>query len=548
MSTRPDTAGRMSTRPDTGGRRCGAVAGRGIPRGILARFGPWLAMVAVALLAVVGTRPGRAEGLAPHEAPPPAPREFRAVWIASVANIDWPSRPGLPVRELRAEMRTLLDTAAAVGLNAIILQVRPAADALYPSPFEPWSEYLTGEQGKAPGWFYDPLQDWVAEAHARGLELHAWINPYRARHPSAKGPLATDHLANTRPDVVRQYGDFLWMDPAEPAAQRRTLDVAADLLARYDLDGLHIDDYFYPYPIDAPAGGPAGKLDFPDEAAWQRYRKSGGTLARADWRRGHVDRLVRDLHATVRRVKPWVRFGISPFGIGRPDLRPPGVEGFSQYDQLYANVELWLEQGWMDYCAPQLYWPSERKAQPFGVLLDYWISRNPKGRHMWPGLFTSSVADTPKGWVPEEILNQVTQTRQRPAATGHIHFSMIALQQDRRGVATRLRAETYAEPALVPATPWLGTQVPEAPQIVGRNLVGPAAERSLLLAPGLGAEVARYAVWRREAGQWRFAVQPARDRVVSLAPRGAFGRVEAVVVSAVDRLGNESPRVTLVLP
>ena len=493
--------------------------------------------------------PARADALVPFDAPPPAPREFRAAWIASVANIDWPSRPGLSVGELRAEMKTLLDTAVEVGLNAVILQVRPAADALYHSPFEPWSEYLTGQQGKAPGWFYDPLNDWVAEAHARGLELHAWINPYRARHPSAKGPLAPGHLANQRPDVVRRYGEFLWMDPAEPAAQRRTLDVAADLVARYDLDGLHIDDYFYPYPIDAPAGSAvAGKLDFPDEAAWQRYRQSGGSLSRADWRRSNVDKLVRDLYATVRRVKPSVRFGISPFGIGRPDLRPPGVEGFSQYDQLYADVELWLEQGWMDYCAPQLYWPSDRKAQPFGVLLDYWIGRNPKGRHMWPGLFTSSVAETPKGWAAEEIVRQVAQTRERPAATGHIHFSMIALQQDRRGVAGRLRTEMYAQPALAPATPWLSTQVPEPPQIVGRNVAGPAAERSLLLAPGLGAEVARYAVWRREAGQWRFAVQPAKNRVVSLAPQGAFGRVEAVVVSAVDRLGNESPRVTVVLP
>lgn len=491
----------------------------------------------------------RADSLMPAEMPPPAPREFRAAWIASVANIDWPSRPGLSVRELRAEMKTLLDTAASVGLNAVILQVRPAADALYASPFEPWSEYLTGDQGKAPGWFYDPLTEWVAEAHARGLELHAWINPYRARHPSAKGPLAADHLAKTRPDVVRQYGDFLWMDPAELTAQRRTLDVAADLVARYDIDGLHIDDYFYPYPIDAPAGAPvAGKLDFPDDGAWQRYQRGGGSLSRADWRRSHVDKLVRDLYATVRRVKPWVRFGVSPFGIGRPDLRPAGVEGFSQYDQLYANVERWMEEGWMDYCVPQLYWPSDRKAQPFGVLLDYWISRNVKGRHLWPGLFTSSVVETPKGWAAEEIVNQVAQARLRPAATGHIHFSMIALQQDRRGVATRLRTETYAEPALVPATPWLGAQVPEAPQIVGRNLAGPTRERSLLLAPGLGAEVARYAIWRREAGQWRFAVQPARNRVVSLEPQSAFGRVDAVVVSAVDRLGNESPRVSVSLP
>ena len=189
-----------------------------LPRSTRAAGGGWVVFAAVLWLLSVAAPAGRADVLAAADAPPPAPREFRAVWIASVANIDWPSRPGLSVGELRAEMKTLLDTAVAVGLNAVILQVRPAADALYHSPFEPWSEYLTGQQGKAPGWFYDPLNDWVAEAHARGLELHAWINPYRARHPSAKGPLAPEHLANQRPDVVRTYGDFLWMDPAEPAA------------------------------------------------------------------------------------------------------------------------------------------------------------------------------------------------------------------------------------------------------------------------------------------------------------------------------------------
>ena len=526
-------------------------------------WGGWRALLAAGLVVLLAgcATPGpmavdRADSKLAGEIPPDAPREFRAVWVATVANIDWPSKPGLPVRKLREEMRAILDRARSLGLNAIILQVRPAADALYPSPYEPWTEFLSGRQGKSPRWFYDPLKEWIREAHVRGLELHAWFNPYRARHPSGKSPLARSHLANTHPEVVKSYGDLLWMDPGEPVARQRTLDVVSDVVRRYDLDGVHIDDYFYPYPVKVPLvpdpeGKPpapvAGTVEFPDEPAWKRYLESGGTLSRADWRRQSVDTLVEEMHATIHRVKPWVRFGISPFGIGRPDYRPKGIQGFSQYDQLYADVELWLERGWMDYCAPQLYWPIAQKAQAFEVLLDYWIGRNPHGRHLWPGLFTSSVAETPKGWPAEEILRQIDLTRTRPAAGGHVHFSMVALMQDRRGVAKSLKDQTYAQPALVPATPWLGAEAPGAPGIAQRRLTGEAGRRSVTLAPAAGRPTARFAVWKRYGAQWRFSVQPVSEPVVSLAADPVWGAVDVVVVSAVDRLGNESSRVALPL-
>lgn len=381
----------------------------------------------------------------------PAAPEFRGAWVATVANIDWPSRPGLPAAQQQAEARALLDSAQALNLNALLLQVRTAADALYPSALEPWSEVLTGTQGQSPG--YDPLALWIEEAARRGIELHAWINPYRARHAQARSPLASTHVARVAPELVRRYGDQLWMDPAEPAAQQRTLAVAADLLQRYPLAGLHIDDYFYPYPVKAADGA---ELDFPDEPAWQRQRAAspGATPSRADWRREQVNTLVQALHATVRQLRPQARFGISPFGLGRPERRPPGISGFSQYDRLYADAELWLQQGWCDYFSPQLYWPLDARAQAFGVLADYWRAQSSAGVPVWPGLYTSRVGEGEgeRGWPAEEIVRQVALLRER-GFDGHLHFSLRALHDNRRGLATLLRAGPYREAAPLPPPP-----------------------------------------------------------------------------------------------
>lgn len=474
------------------------------------------------------------------EAPPEAPREFRAVWVATVNNIDWPSKPGLTAAQQRAEMNAILDRMQALNLNAVIFQVRPAADALYRSALEPWSEYLTGTQGRNPG--YDPLAEWVAGAHARGLELHAWFNPYRARHHEAKSPLAPTHLAKTHPNVVKAYGKLLWMDPGEPLAAQRTLDVIRDVVARYDIDGVHIDDYFYPYPIPAPNTPKDVKenLDFPDEPAWKNYRRAGGKLNRADWRRQNVDQLVEKIHRTIHATKPWVKFGISPFGLGKPALRPPGITGFSQYDSLYADAELWLQNGWLDYFTPQLYWPIDKKEQSYPVLLDYWVGQNVEKRHLWPGLFTSKIDNTRESWPPEEITRQISLTRSRPGATGHVHFSAVALMEDRKGIAQKL-APLYAAPALVPATPWLDRTPPAAPQLqrtgAGVNIV-----------PGKGEAPARYAVWRRYKTEWRLALQPAANRTVALNADDTLGAVTSLAVLALDRTGNASAPSLLALP
>jgi uncharacterized lipoprotein YddW (UPF0748 family) len=481
--------------------------------------------------------------------PPPAPREFRAAWVSTVANIDWPSRADLSVAQQKAEIDTTLDRARAMHLNAIILQVRPSADAIYPSTLEPWSEYLTGRQGRAPEPFYDPLQAWIEGAHARGMELHAWFNPYRARHSTAKTPNARDHIAVRNPAAVKAYGKFLWMDPGEPSAAEQTLAVMLDVVKRYDVDGVHIDDYFYPYPITADAGpGDNGlstaanrpEIDFPDEVSWNRYVSAGGKLVRNDWRRDNVNALVARIYQGVHKEKPWVKVGISPFGLPKPDRRPAGIVGFSQYDKLYADAELWFNNGWVDYFSPQLYWPVAQAGQAFPVLLDYWITQNFTGRALWPGLYTSRIGDkTARAFAPEEITAQIELTRARGVG-GHVHFSMAALSQNREGIVSTLAANQYAMPALIPAMPWLDKSMPAQPLVNVRSKAGGPAD--ITLQPGAGKPVAWFAIWSECAGGWRFAVKPAVRSVIQPGSDGQCTQVGKVVVSAIDRFGNESEK------
>ncbi|HUH11946.1 MAG TPA: family 10 glycosylhydrolase, partial [Longimicrobiales bacterium] len=297
-------------------------------------------LLVVALLLPACGPPPPAPTPGPEAAwPPEVRRELRGVWIATVSNIDWPSRAGLPPDSARAELRARIQRVAELGMNAIVFQVRPAGDALYASELEPWSEYLTGAQGRAPEPAWDPLAFAVEEAHARGIELHAWFNPYRARHPSARSEVAEGHLARRRPELVKTYGTHLWMDPGEPEVREHTLAVILDVVRRYDVDGVHLDDYFYPYKERDSAGA---IIDFPDSASYARFRAAGGSLPREEWRRLNVDGLIERLYAQVKREKPWVKVGISPFGIWRPGY-PAQIQGFDAYDQIYADARRWLE-------------------------------------------------------------------------------------------------------------------------------------------------------------------------------------------------------------
>ena len=505
------------------------------------------------VLPAPGSRPATVQG-GNESQPPAAPREFRAAWVSTVANIDWPTKPGLNSAQQQAEAIAILDRARAMNMNAIVLQVRPSADAIYASKLEPWSEYLSGAQGQAPQPWYDPLKFWVTQAHARGLELHAWFNPYRARHATAKSPISADHIAKTNPAAVKSYGRFLWMDPGEESASKQTLDVILDVVRRYDIDGVHLDDYFYPYPIETPGAGGAeaaaldgngaakAELDFPDQPSWQRYLLSGGKLERNDWRRQNVNQLIEAMYKGIHREKSWVRFGISPFGLGKPSLRPPGIAGFSQYDKLYADAELWLANGWLDYFTPQLYWSIGTAAQSYPVLLDYWLGHNPMGRHIWPGLFTSRIGAPTKSYPPEEIVQQIAVTRSRPGAGGHVHFSMVALMDNRQGLSDQLSAGHYSYPALVPATPWLGTEAPATPAVGAQRQA-----KGVLLKLTAGKGNASYAIWSRHGSEWRFAVAPALRVDWLVADDARLGPATAVVVSAIDRLGNEGARITVAI-
>lgn len=390
----------------------------------------------------------------------PAPREFRAAWIATVANIDWPSRPGLPTAEARRELDDLIALSAELNLNALVFQIRPHGDALYNSSFEPWSYYLTGEQGRSPDEDWDPLEYLIEEAGKVGIEVHAWFNPYRAQHPSHRGPVHSTHVINTRPDAVVDYGTFKWMDPGNEFVRELTMRVMMDVAERYDVAGVHIDDYFYPYPITENGQ----KVDFPDSGSYQRYRATGGTLSRDDWRRDNVNRFIRDFYADLKREHRHVQFGISPFGIYRPGI-PEGIRaGVDQYAELYADARLWLVEGWTDYYTPQLYWPIRQEPQSYPVLLDWWLQQNPLNRHIWPGNFTSRTNPNDGNWPAREILEQIEITRNRQGSTGNVHFSIRALQLNWNNIQTELKT-AYADRVLIPPTPWLADTTPDAPEV-----------------------------------------------------------------------------------
>ena len=355
-------------------------------------------------------------------------KEFRGAWVATVHNIDWPSAPGLPAATQKAQLRAILDRAAELKLTAILLQVRPMSDALYRSEQEPWSHFLTGKQGVSPG--YDPLELAITEAHARGLELHVWLNPFRAAS-SASAFLDEAHIAKRHPDWVRRFGAQLWIDPGEPEARAYVLGVFADIVRRYEIDGLHIDDYFYPYPVKGAT--------FPDDATWERYGTKGG-LTRGDWRRENINDFVRSMYRSVKAIKPSVRVGISPFGIWRPGV-PATIEAqLDAYGQLYADSRKWLAEGWCDYLAPQLYWGIEPAKQSFPVLLAWWRAQS-RGKAVWPGIATERIgAKRPA----QEIVDQIELTRRGTNAPGHIHWSMKALMRNQGGIADRLRAGAYS--------------------------------------------------------------------------------------------------------
>lgn len=373
--------------------------------------------------------------------------EFRGVWIASVDNIDWPLKGMTDAASQKAEFIRQLDMHKQNGMNAVIVQVRPSADAFYPSQYEPWSEWLTGTQGKPPSPYYDPLEFMIKEAHKRGMEFHAWLNPYRAEFKIGASSIAPNHPIKIHPDWFLEYGDKKYYDPANKEAQKFVVKVVADIVHRYDIDAIHMDDYFYPYRIP-------GK-EFPDEAS---YRRSGSNLSKDDWRRSNVDSIISMLSVAIKKEKPWVQFGISPFSVWRnKEMDPRGSDskaGQTNYDDLYADILLWLKEKWIDYVAPQLYLEIGHDKIDYAKLLDWW-SKNSYGRNLYIGLGIYR-AGTNAAWKnPNELPNQIKLLRQYPNVQGSIYFSSKSFNTNPNGWSDSLRNNYYKVPAKLPEMEWL---------------------------------------------------------------------------------------------
>lgn len=456
---------------------------------------------------------------------PEVPREFRAAWVATVANINWPSRNNLSSDQQKDEAIALLDMLQENNFNAVVFQVRPAADAFYPSPYEPWSFFLTGETGKAPSPYYDPLEFWVAEAHKRGMQLHVWLNPYRAHYTTGK--INSESMVRRSPDnIVRLSNGTWWFDPANQKTQDHVSLVVKDLVSRYDLDGVHFDDYFYPYREYN------GGADFPDYKSWSAYLSAGGTLSRADWRRDNVNRFIERIYTEIKAAKPAVQFGISPFGIWKPGY-PQGIIGSSQYDELYADAKLWLNKGWVDYFAPQLYWPIDSN-QSFTSLLQWWKDENTHGRHLWPGLNTVGIRNVDK---PTEIVSQIAEIRRIvPQSSGAIHYSVAGLT-DNAFMLNALRQGPYREKALVPKSPWLVNSQPTKPRLFE---AANESISSITLVPQENDKVFRWILYLKYGDNWTTEVLDGADTFKKVLVNKNGRRLNAVAARTVDRLGNES--------
>ncbi|WP_371375213.1 glycoside hydrolase family 10 protein [Thalassotalea aquiviva] len=469
-------------------------------------------------------------------------REFRAAWIASVANINWPSKPGLSTSAQKEEIIALLNLVEKNNLNAVILQVRPQADAFYPSYLEPWSYFLTGEQGKAPQPYYDPLAFWIEQAHIRGIKLHAWINPYRAHHVT--GGLVTEKsIVKTKPNLtVGLESGYYWLDPTNPKTQQHTHKVVMDIVKRYDIDGIHMDDYFYPYPSYN------NNKDFPDSVAYLAYRKGGGQLSQANWRRKAVNDFVKKLYFSIKKEKQHVKFGISPFGIYRPE-QPKGIRGFDQYEKLFADAKYWLNEGWIDYFAPQLYWPINQLAQSYPVLLAWWQQQNLQQRHLWPGM---DIAKVSQDAGIDEALNQVMINRALLPSAGMVFWNIGHLQH--QGEFHRaLTQSVFADKALIPASPWLDSVAPEPPQVTFKANNQKIAVR---WQHQQSDDVFQWLLYYRYKNEWRYKVLTKHQRsfnlpaFISNSARGTqVDLLKDVAVIAVDRNGNESKRInTSIVP
>ena len=472
-------------------------------------------------------------------------RELRAVWVATVFRIDWPNKKK-PEKQ-KTEFIDMLDEFVSIGFNTIIVQVRSSADAFYASPYEPWSQWLTGKQGVAPDPMYDPLEFIIEEAHKRNLEIHAWFNPFRAVLDTTKTKTDSLHISKTHPEWLFAHGKNLYLNPGIPEAREYVVKVVTDVANRYDIDGVHFDDYFYPYPIKGVA--------IPDSAQYQKYN-SIASLTIDDWRRNNVNTFVREMHNNLLITKPYLKFGISPFGIWRnkrDDINGSATRGLSNYDALYADVRKWLQEGWLDYAAPQLYWTRGYKIADFDTLAKWW-DENSFGRHIYTGhaAFRISKKAKQSAWKkPDEVPSQLRDIREKQNLSGSIFYSSKSVLQNPLGLTDSLKEDLYKYPAFVPTMSWKDATPPPSPTDFrserNMNKIVLTWEKPTVSNPSPVDSATYYAVYKFRGTEIGDISNPAniyaitRDNQISFTRRWAvFRKKYTYTVTAFDRMHNES--------
>lgn len=477
-------------------------------------------------------------------------REFRGAWIHVIGQSQWQNKTPAQQKEYITQQFGLLEQA---GCNAVIFQVRPTADALYKSKYEPWSAWLTGKRGKAPSQDWDPLEYAVAEAHKRGMELHAWLNPYRVTS-SSKDVLPDNHDANTHPERFVRFNGQVFFDPAYQENRDFICLIIEDIVSRYDVDAIHIDDYFYPYPASD------GKKFNADDAS---YNKFGKGADRNDWRRDNVNKLIEQINHTIKSTKPWVRFGVSPFGIWRnkkSDPRGSDSNGLQNYDDLFADPLYWAQKGWVDYLAPQLYWALDLKVAPSRHLAQWW-NDNANGVDIYIGQDTKRTMDTadPGNNAADELDTKIKLSRKLENVKGNVWWHGYWVTDNYRGVADRLKKDYQSTLALPPAYGDLSKK-PEAVKGIkfirenGRLLIG--WDKPSVSGKGKETDAVKYVVYEflpgedtdnLEMAETIISITPA-NRVI-LAEKGGESDLKGntYVVTAIDRMNRESKPMKLKL-
>lgn len=442
-------------------------------------------------------------------------REMRAIWIATVNNIDWPSKPGMSTEEQQAEMIKLLDNVSLYHMNTVVFQIRPCADAFYPSKLEPWSQWLTGKQGQAPEPYYDPLAYAIQECRKRGIDVHVWLNPYRAVKDTSD-VTSPDHITNIHPEWFLVYGRTTYFDPGLQQTRDFVASVVGDIVRRYDVDAVHMDDYFYPYRI--------ANLEFPDDSTFAKNPRGFASERKDDWRRDNVDLIIRQIHDTIKAIKPWVEFGISPFGVWRNIANDPGGSktkaGQTNYDDLYADILKWQKEGWIDYVTPQIYWQIGKEVADYSILSDWW-SHNAYGCQVYIGQAPYRIdrKAKEKEWRKSgEIIKQIRLNRTYPNVGGSMYFSGKFLEKDPLRIKEKMLRDLYKYQALTPSNALVIPMVPDKP----KEAVMTNSDGKTILSWKGGTGIKNYVVYKFRKGKPANINNPANILMVTSSESVSF--------------------------